>query len=138
MYCPYCNKYFDNEYVVCPDCGNLLEEENVDKFSNKYDEPVEIFEENRKNVYYDTIPKDRSALYLVLSIVQIFFCNIITGIFALIFTLMGNNNYKNKEYAKAIKNWQSAKISLILGLVLSVLAIAFFIGSVIWILSFLT
>lgn len=127
MYCRNCNKHFGKEYVVCPECGEILEEEVRANPETHDDDDFGFFEDEIVPVWHGDAPPDRSGLYITLSILQLLFCNMITGIVSLIFAAKGSSNYSDGNYEAALKNWKTAKIALWIGVGLFVASIVFMI-----------
>lgn len=129
MYCKRCNKNFSDEYMVCPECGDLLEQEIK---SNGFEVDDEYIEDDytRKTKHYNSQHegiKDKSGTYIVLSILEILCVSPIPGIIALIFSLIGANDFKNGEYEEASRKWGYAKIALWVGVILVILSFIFFV-----------
>lgn len=59
--------------------------------------------------------------YLILSILELFCCNQITGVIALVFIIMGNSAYQAGQMLDAENKRKTAKLSLIIGLILGIL-----------------
>jgi len=67
--------------------------------------------------------KNQSVLYILLSVAELLFLNRIIGIIALVFSIIGAVNYNCAHYPGAEKMWRYAKITLLVGVGLLVIAI---------------
>lgn len=65
--------------------------------------------------------------WLILSIFQLFCCNQITGIIALVFAILANNDWKAGKFDESSRKYKNAKISIVVG---------FIIGALIYIAAF--
>ena len=82
MLCTRCNKHFSDEYVVCPECGDVLRKE-----TDQFQEQLQY-----NNPHGESPIPDKSILYIVLSILSFFCCNQITGVIAAVFSLLKLTN----------------------------------------------
>ena len=63
---------------------------------------------------------------LVFSILMLLCCNQIGGIIALIFSIMGNSEWKSGRFEESEKNFKYARIALIAGILLTIAIIIFY------------
>ena len=98
MYCYKCGHKCEDGVLVCPECGTVLE--------NKEKEVKDI----------PTIPEDKTVVYIILSIVSLFFCNQIAGIISLILSILASSDYNKGDYKSAEEKWRISKITLLIGL----------------------
>lgn len=98
MYCYKCGHKCEDGVLVCPECGTVLE--------NKEKEVKDI----------PTIPEDKTVVYIILSIVSLFFCNQIAGIISLILSILASSDYNKGDYKSAEEKWRISKITLLVGL----------------------
>ena len=98
MYCYKCGHKCEDGVLVCPECGTVLE--------NKEKETKDI----------PTIPEDKTVVYIILSIVSLFFCNQIAGIISLILSILASSDYNKGDYKSAEEKWRISKITLLVGL----------------------
>ena len=98
MYCYKCGHKCEDGVLVCPECGTVLE--------NKEKEAKDI----------PTIPEDKTVVYIILSIVSLFFCNQIAGIISLILSILASSDYNKGDYKSAEEKWRISKITLLVGL----------------------
>lgn len=98
MYCYKCGHKCEDGVLVCPECGTVLE--------NKEKETKDI----------PTIPEDKTVVYIILSIVLLFFCNQIAGIISLILSILASSDYNKGDYKSAEEKWRISKITLLVGL----------------------
>ena len=98
MYCYKCGHKCEDGVLVCPECGTVLE--------NKEKEIKDI----------PTIPEDKTVVYIILSIVSLFFCNQIAGIISLILSILASSDYNKGDYKSAEEKWRISKITLLIGL----------------------
>lgn len=108
MYCPRCDKHFGEEYVVCPECGDTLRQE-----TNNFETPV-------NNTFNGQVVEDKSVMFIILSVLQLFCCNTITGIIGLVLAIIGTSNFKKGDYAGAAQMWKYTKITLWIGVAISI------------------
>jgi len=73
-------------------------------------------------MYNGEPPKNKFVSHLVLSIIEIIFSTV-CGIISLIFTIQGNSAYEARDYEKAAKKYKASNITLIIGLILSIIVI---------------
>lgn len=73
--------------------------------------------------------------FLVFSIIEFICCSWITGILALVFTLLANQKYQQNDMMGFESNYKTAKIMLWVGLAISVLITVFFILYFLFILA---
>lgn len=88
--------------------------------NNQYQQP------QGNGQYYGQPPQrdmPQHGLYMALSILELLFCNLITGILGIVFTNEANSAYKAGDYEGSEKKKKSAKLSLIIGAVLGVVVI---------------
>ena len=111
MFCPRCDKHFGNEYNVCPECGSPLRKETSD---------IENTVNNQ--VFNGNVVEDKSVTYIILSVAMLFCCSPLAGIVSLILSIIGSTNFKSGDYDGAAGMWKAAKITLWIGLGLTVLA----------------
>ena len=102
MFCYNCGYKYEDNQVVCPKCGTVLENKE-----NK---------EEKKN----TEIADESILYIVLSVLSLFVCNQITGVIGLIFAILGCSEYGKGNYVTAKEHWKVCKITLLIGVAITV------------------
>lgn len=110
MYCPRCDKHFGDEYIVCPECGDTLRQE-----TNNFETPVS------NPTFNGQVVEDKGVMYIILSVLELFCCSPLAGIVALVLAIIGSSNFKNGDYAGAANMWKYTKITLWIGLGLSVL-----------------
>lgn len=108
MFCYKCGHKCDETQLVCPECGTTLERKTKDTQHNPH---AEI--------------EDQSVLYIVLSALSLFFCNQITGIIALIFSILGTTDYNRGDYGAAKEKWKICKITLWIGLGITIAILVF-------------
>ena len=108
MLCTRCNKHFGDEYVVCPECGDVLRKE-----TDQFQEQMQY-----SNPHGESPIPDSSILYIVLSILSFFCCNQITGVIAAVLSFMAMSDYNRGFYSEAAKKWKAAKITLLVGVAL--------------------
>ena len=106
MLCTRCNKHFSDEYVVCPECGDVLRKE-----TDQFQEQLQY-----NNPHGESPIPDKSILYIVLSILSFFCCNQITGVIAAVFSFMAMSDYNHGLYEQAASKWRAAKITLLIGI----------------------
>lgn len=75
------------------------------------------------------------TMFLVFSIIEFICCSWITGVLALIFTLLANQKYQQNDMMGFESNYKTAKIMLWIGLAISVLITVFFILYFLFILA---
>lgn len=67
------------------------------------------------------------TMFLVFSIIEFICCSWITGVIALIFTILANQKYQQNDMAGFESNYKVAKIVLWIGLAISALITVFFV-----------
>lgn len=98
MYCYKCGHKCEENVAVCPECGTVLE----NKEKEIKDMPL--------------VPEDKTVVYVILSIVSLFFCNQIAGIISLILSILASSDYNKGDYKSAEEKWRISKITLLIGL----------------------
>lgn len=115
------------------DPNNQYQDNNQYQQYNQYQQP-------QNNGQYQGQPQmpqgdmPQHGLYMTLSILELLFCNLITGILGLVFTNEANSAYRTGDIATSESKKKSAKMSLIIGAVISaVIAIicVIFVGVII-------
>lgn len=112
MYCPRCDKHFGEEYIVCPECGDTLRQE-----SNNFETPVQ------NQTFNGQVVENKATTFIVLSILELLCCNLVAGIIALVFAILGNSNFGKGDYEGAANMWKYSKITLWIGVGLAVASI---------------
>jgi len=112
MYCPRCDKHFGDEYVVCPECGDVLRQE-----SNNFETPV------HNQTFNGQVVENKGTTYIILSILELLCCSPIAGIVALVLAIIGNSNFNKGDYDGAANMWKYTKITLWIGVGLAVVSI---------------
>lgn len=73
---------------------------------------------------------------ITLSILNLLFVNLVTGIFSLVFTIIANDRFKQGNYFEYEDYTKNARVARIVGIVLWIVTIAIFIALLVWIFSF--
>ena len=78
---------------------------------------------NGQPMYNQAIPPKNPSLttWLIISILQIFCCNNITGIISLIFTILADSDFKKGLIAEYDSKMKAAKIATIVGVISGVI-----------------
>ena len=104
---------------MAEDPNNQYQDNNQYQQYNQYQQP-------QNNGQYQGQPQmppqgdmPQHGLYMTLSILELLFCNLITGILGLVFTNEANSAYRIGDIATSESKKKSAKMSLIIGAVIS-------------------
>lgn len=113
--------------------------DNNDIKGFKYDsqhteENIRDFKPNNTNNYSQSNPT--FVRDIILSILNLLFVNLFTGIFSLVFTITANDKFKKGNYFEYEDYTKNARVARILGIVLWIVTIVIFIVLVVWVFSF--
>ena len=75
---------------------------------------------------YRPVPVDKSQKFIIFGVLEMLFCGGIFGLIALILSAMGSNSYRNGNFEDYEQKHKISKILLIVGLVIGIIAYAFF------------
>ena len=106
------------------------------------EKPEGISTQPASSAYNNSIPENdpysynkdgsdlNTTLWIILSVIEIVLCcSTVTGVIALIFSIIANNKKNQGNYAEAASNLKTAKVVFFVGLALFVFGIIFFIAS---------
>lgn len=100
------------------------------------EENIRDFKPNNTNNYSQSNPT--LARDITLSVLNLLFVNLVTGIFSLVFTIIANDRFKKGNYFEYEDYTKNARLARIIGLVLLGVIILIIVIFVVWILSILT
>jgi uncharacterized protein YqhQ len=104
--------------------------------SQHTEENIRGFKSNETTNYPQNNPT--LARDITLSILNMLFVNLVTGIFSLVFTIIANDRFKQGNYFEYEDYTKNARLARIIGLVSLGLIILIFVIFIVWILSILT
>jgi hypothetical protein len=115
MYCSNCGKQLQDNCTICPNCGYAVQnpQTHCDNTASPNTE--------RRQADLDI------TKYIAYGFIEIFFCSWLCGLLGIIFADYAKNAYSKQDMDGSAKYLKYARTSLIIGLVIKIVLILFFV-----------